>query len=719
MKINMPKMFKKYSLIIILLILSVVIYYRWITFNIFANGDYGYFTSITVKNLAMDFSWISIWNLGSINFTIWRFVLVFAQSLFANLGYSFNISEKFLVFWPTLIVANISLFFLVKKISKSDIAAFIGAIIFNYNTYYIVNGDAFYLYSSAAWVLLSFYLFINALESQKKYLFLISGLLLFVAGSYDFRVAYIGAFVLFIYSLYYLLFIKNLKISIEFFKELIFSLIPFFIFGFLNIYWVLPMLKLGSLTSNAVLDRGLFGNEFLNILYSITIFHPFWTGTKSAWFIVEPIMAYFWLIPILAFLGLYLNRKNKNILFFGIIALLGVFLTKQVAIPFTGIYAWLFTHLLGFNAFREASKFYFLIALGYSVLIGAFVKYLFENIKNAKVYLKCILVIIIALLFLWNVKPILTGEISGIYVSRNIPRDYKILNDYITENESYSRIFLVPSDSTWILYSVNHPKAILSNLSSVYKYWVDAQNELHVGKYSAGEIVIKLFKLPLSNNLLDESSIQYVFVPTEDAANDANNFVFYGEPRQYYINQLSEITWLKKVDIGTKNLVVYENENYRPHIYITNNQETINKSQLYKTVTFQFINPSEYQVQIENVKGPFYLNFSDSFNPQWRLRIGSFNWLNVVARKDYFIPDKYHFQNDANLNSYFLDPESICRQFVCKLNQDGTYDINMALYFVPQSYMYLGLIISGGTLALVLGYLGLIFGRNIYAKKHN
>ncbi|MDP2946956.1 MAG: hypothetical protein Q8N88_02480, partial [Nanoarchaeota archaeon] len=40
----------------------------------------------------------------------------------------------------------------------------------------------------------------------------------------------------------------------------------------------------------------------------------------------------------------------------------------------------------------------------------------------------------------------------------------------------------------------------------------------------------------------------------------------YGE-KESFINELDKLPYLKKIDIGTKELVVYENKNYRPHIY--------------------------------------------------------------------------------------------------------------------------------------------------------
>lgn len=60
-------------------------------------------------------------------------------------------------------------------------------------------------------------------------------------------------------------------------------------------------------------------------------------------------------------------------------------------------------------------------------------------------------------------------------------------------------------------------------------------------------------------------------------------------------------------------------------------------------------------------------------------------------------------------NSWTIDPEYIKANYPSsyyKQNPDGSIDIRMTLYFRPQSYFYLGLIISGTTFVLLLGYLG-------------
>jgi hypothetical protein len=51
-----------------------------------------------------------------------------------------------------------------------------------------------------------------------------------------------------------------------------------------------------------------------------------------------------------------------------------------------------------------------------------------------------------------------------------------------------------------------------------------------------------------------------------------------------------------------------------------------------------------------------------------------------------------------------------------KENPDGSIDVELTLYFKPQSYFYLGIIISGTTLILCLGCLGYAFYRKREVK---
>ena len=66
------------------------------------------------------------------------------------------------------------------------------------------------------------------------------------------------------------------------------------------------------------------------------------------------------------------------------------------------------------------------------------------------------------------------------------------------------------------------------------------------------------------------------------------------------------------------------------------------------------------------------------------------------------------------VNSFELSKEYIKANFdksMYKENQDGSIDLELTLYFKPQSYFYLGIIISGTTLILCLSYLSYTFSR--------
>ncbi len=711
-----------YALLFLFLIVFLV-YSRWISFNVFSRGDWGFFYNETALEFLNLTTWKTSLALGSVDLLLWRGPFEFLYGLIGFLGFDKNVSEKFVVFWPTILIANVTSFFLVRKIAKSNIGGFIGVIVFNYSTYYLGTTHLL-LYSAGAFGVASLLFFIKSVEEKKIRFSLLTSISLFITASYDFRVFYIMVIVIFFYFLYYLFITKDRGEKVQ--SIIIYSAIPVVICSVISIYWLLPFFFMRSLSSNAIIDRDLFGNEFLNINYAFTLHHPFWTGSAVKVFEVQPISISFWTIPFIAFLGLLLNRKNRYIVFFGIISLLGIFFTKQVSQPFSNVYPFLFENFPGFNAFREASKFYFLIAVGYAVLIAGFVGWLWKNWTQKKwqVYGKYFVTILITALFLWNTKPLITGEIGTLFVPREIPKDYLIVKDFILKQPEYFRTLWIPTFSRWSIYTNSHPE--VSTVNAINAEWDSFIENDRNEDITEAELMTKILSKEDTNKLLDMSSIKYVFIPLKDTANDDDFFKYYGKDRGYYIRELDKLEYLNKIDIGTKEIVVYENKDFRPHIYVTESkeqlsgsreQETVSEGEAFRTVKYEFINPTEYRVQLTQVKEPFYLHFSESFHPDWKIRIGDFRWWDVITKKDYFLSDKNHFENDAKLNSFYIDPIEVCKVNSCKKNSDGSYDIDMILYFKPQSYMYLGGIVSISTLVGILGYFGYLGIKKVSSKQ--
>lgn len=427
-----------------------------------------------------------------------------------------------------------------------------------------------------------------------------------------------------------------------------------------------------------------------------------------------PIPVYFWLVPVFAMVGLFLHRKNKHILFFGLVSFLGILLTKQVGLPFSGLYEWMYLHFPGFSAYREASKFFFIVALGYSVLIAGFIDWLFINFQKEKrqSYIVYGVTLLVAILFLWNAKPAITGELGTLFVPRHIPEDYIVLKNNIIKQPEFFRTLWVPVYSRWSIYTNNHPElSAIDQINGAGGMLIT--NEAKDEKNVEGDLVIKLLQKPVGNTLLDTASIKYVFVPLQDDANDDNFFKYYGKDRSFYITSLDSIPYLKRVNIGLKNIAVYENEGFKPHISLTNISPDNGDS-----ISSQFINPSEYKVLLSHVMNPITLHFSESYHPKWKLHVGEFEWIKTVTDKNYFLTDRDHTKDTYGLNSYYLDPRAICQNYDCKKNPDGSYDIEMTLFFQPQAYGYIGSIISAITFISSVIFLIVSFVKvRLYGKK--
>lgn len=695
----------KFIIPIILVIIGIIVYHAWISFSVFVFGDWQFFFKETLlSNLFPSSSgpWGGPW--------LWKYPYLFLHGLFGILGFDSNISEKLLVFWPIAFIAPISSFLLIKKITKSNIAGFVGSLIFCYNTYFLSIDTQGHELLTAAFAFAPFAIltFINLLESKKTYFLPITVLLLFIIGSYDLRSLYVVAGVIFLYGVYHQLIIEaSWKENLKKNSVLIFGV--FLTLGLLSLYWLLPVISLHALTSNEFLVRGLFGSEFYNIQNSLTLFYPFWTGKETTWLQLQKIPFHFWLYPILTFSGLIAGKRNKQIVFFGLLAIIGIFLTKQVSEPFPNMYLWMTAHIPGFSAFREASKFDFLTAISYAVLIGSLAVFVLEKFKDKRTT-KYFLIFLIALLPLWNTKPLLTGEIKSMFVPKTTPQDFIKLKDFITADSNYSRVLGINLNSYYIFSVNNHPA--LDGLYSLKNFWggdLISYNFLNK-EHTEGEKIVNYFKSDEGRRLLSASSVGYVAVFVEDKQTNQNIRRDLGKNRKYFEQSFREINYLKKVDIGLQNIILYKDIDFKPHLYLTSEKESLKKDVAYKKVDYTNLNPSQYHIEIKNISKPVYLNFSELYHPDWMIHVGKFKWYEIFFNKNYFLPDKFHSQNAVRFNSFLIDPREVCDVYkACRVNKDGTLDFEATLYFRPQSYLYLGLIISGGTLVIVIFAAGFLY----------
>ena len=149
----------------------------------------------------------------------------------------------------------------------------------------------------------------------------------------------------------------------------------------------------------------------------------------------------------------------------------------------------------------------------------------------------------------------------------------------------------------------------------------------------------------------------------------------------------------------------------------------------------QISNPIKKRIYISNIKSLQTLIFLESYHKDWKLYLRknpSNDWctpiefynntnttecehtlkffegeeLSYLWKKPIF--DDAHIIVFDYANSWTIDPQYIKNNYSKEYyieNPDGSIDVELVLYFKPQSYFYLGLIISGTTLVLCIGYL--------------
>lgn len=701
---------KKYKYVFLLLILCIASHLYWFDpRKILTFSDWYYWPLTPLRELFYsEGTWINHWDgFGQSNIQLYFNGFQMIWSLLANLGLGFNISSRLTVLIPISILGFVSPYILIKKITKDNLIAFTIGLFYGSATYFLDLQTAhLYIAFFNAIAPLIVYFFMNAFEKNKIIDWIKFAFVFTIGIIYEVRIGYIFSIILFFYFLFfygaeYKKYIKGLFLS-------------GFLLILLNLFWLLPLF-LGHIYGQVlqIANRGLFGNQLFNLNYAFTLFQWSWTGYKpNQTFDPQHLPLIFWIVPLIVFFTISFKKivYRKEMMFFLLITLIGIFFAKQSANPFPYIYYFMYTHFPGFNLFREASKFYLLIDLGYAVLIAYVLLNFKTNIINKKInYFRIFIFLLLTISFL-NLFPLFTTKIQTLFVPRHIPSDYLTINSSILGETEYYRILSVPTYSRWVVDSNLHPR--ISFIDEIYGEWKNILPK-NLKDNSEAKTMMDLAQEPYFNNLLDISSIKYVLVPLEDKTNDDNFFIYYGGSRNYYINSLNKLSFLRMVNLGNTNALVFQNQNYRPHIYKTNSLENIFKNIPYDAVKYQSINPTEYKVYLGKLQANTFINFSEGFHSEWKIRAGDFSWFDAITKPNYFLPDKFHIQNNAGLNSFLINSDYIKKNYPNLIDKQN---VQFTIFFKPQAYYYFGIMVSVISLISIILFITGLYFLKIFKK---
>lgn len=565
----MKNIFYRYSWVA-LIILSALIFWRWFfTLGTLTFGDWGFlFNEQMGQFVSFPQGWATT-GFGQQFLTVSQYPLRLLWGIFSLISpsYSFELGERIIYLVPAAVLSFLSVYLFIRHSFKKQetFTAIVGAIVYALSTYILITkANSIQIGLAISFAPLFFLWLLKLVNSEstqdiKKYSFLttFSALILCII---EFRIFYICVLASSAYLIY---FIFNYKVSRE---KTFFIFVSGLILLLLNSFWLLGSMAGSSISSNLLFERPLFGAQYITLSNALTLFHSFWSGGYLKWFVIHPVPFYFWFVPIIATMGFLLNRKKPLATVAATISLIGITLVKSTNLPLPELYIWLFGFFPGFNAFRDSSKFFFLVAFGYAILIAFFTDWFLKNSSSLRI--KALFLIFVCSLFFLNAIPIITGSAGTLFVSRYIPTDYVAFKNLVEEENTYFRTLWIPTDSRWTFYTNLNP--VLSGADLSQETWSELYQSLSPNATTQTQIV-NLFKQPFSQELLNVSAVKYVFIPVADKANDDDFFVSYGgtkDPniRQWYINQLDQVPFLKKIDIGTKDLVVYENTDYKEPI---------------------------------------------------------------------------------------------------------------------------------------------------------
>jgi hypothetical protein len=475
-----------------------------------------------------------------------------------------------------------------------------------------------------------------------------------------------------------------------------------------------------------------------------------------------------------------INKHKGEILFFSIFLLIGIFLGKGLLDPFGNIFQFLFMNIPFFQAFRDPlDKFTILIILAATPLFGLGMERIYTKISkksNSHSIGLISLALISLFLFGFYIFPFWSGQIissnvnlgngANTSVFTKIPQYYANADSWLEEQNYNFKLISLPlnsygaltykwksgyegGDFSWLLFSKPVISSMDFGLNTPALYIQDSIEKNSSLSKIASLLDVKYIIISkdidttngnYQNGGLTPQNLIIQFLANQTGISFYNSFGlldFYNVSDKYFLphiytansyiitnNITSMLNLVNQNYFNPGNSVIFFNNSLNNENISKFKEMSLDESNYHPQISFKEINPTKYEVNIENATKPFFLVFSESYDPQWKAYIGNqfncdkiayYNNTNVkeCPEEERFTPfdisylltkplsEDNHLLANGYANSWYINPKNF-----------GSENFTITLYYLPQSYFYLGLIISGTTLIICIGYLVYNYRKN-------
>jgi hypothetical protein len=558
------------------LLLLLFVYWFWWLPGVRVANDYPLVQTSTLLNY-LDLP--RLWNeLGSVglgefgSFVLWSYPISLFSGILAHLHIGFSLQERIVFVIPILFLGILGIKLLLKKYELSKTAVFISTLFYLTTTYLLLLIDGGQLSIALVYSLfpLTVYLVGNSFDGNIKSK-LIALLIIVLITALDVRLLFL---LIIIFLVKYIFECRKGFISTS--KSYIISGIVIGVGWFLiNLFWITPILKY-PLSSNlySTLTQNI-GIQPTTWKHALLLLQPQWYKNVfgvvpqiNYLFVGIPVVVFF--APVLVIIGKLLRilpllkiRWKKEILFWTTIALTGIFLAKGSNPPFGFIYDLFFKHVPGFSLFRDSTKFFFLIALSYSVLIAFAVDWVLKTLeskfKNKPIYKVIPWIFVVYCLLL--ISPVFTGKMTGTFSKPIYTMESSVVADIINKDGDYSRILFVPSRAPLGFTSPLHPSVEALRLLSQRPFAIGV-----VGNY---EKFNYLREAPYMGELFSVAGIKYIYYPYPDTRRETlkqDNIDYYFA----FADQLANLSWVEG-KISDSPVTVLTTKKTKDHIFLSDN----------------------------------------------------------------------------------------------------------------------------------------------------